>query len=840
MQDNIVIKGAREHNLKNINLDIPRNKFIVITGPSGSGKSTLAIDTIFAEGQRRYVESLSVYARQFLGEMQKPDVDSIEGLSPSIAIEQKTISKSPRSTIGTLTEIYDYLRVLYTRIGKPFCYICGKPIISQDTEALMETVKTLPQGTRIQILSPIVKERKGLYTKELLAMRREGFVRARIDGEMHDLTEDINLNKNKRHTIEVVIDRLIIKSGIERKLREAVNTAMRFSSVVVLNLIEDNRDIVLSKTMACPDCGINIPELTPMFFSFNSNLGACPECRGIGHEPLNEYDDTPLLSLKPCMLCGGLRLKKEALSIKIGGLNIGQLTQLSIKAAGDFLMSLTLNDRDSFIAERILREISNRLMFMEKVGLNYLTLNRLVLSLSGGEAQRIRLATQLGSSLSGVLYVLDEPSIGLHPRDCAKLIDGLKDIRDRDNTVIVVEHDEETILASDVVIDMGPGAGLRGGYVTAIGCPDEIMKNENSLTGTYLSRTAIIDIPSDIPGAKRPPTGTITITGACENNLKAIDVKIPLGVFVCVTGVSGSGKSTLILDTLYPALCNSIMQPGIHSRLQEGRHTGITGTEQINRVISVDQSPIGKTQRSNPVTYTGMFVYIRELFSNLVESKSKGYTTSRFSFNVKGGRCEVCKGAGIRKYEMHFLPDAHVQCDTCGGKRFNRETLRVRYKGKTISDVLSMTVSEAAVFFAPIVPLKEKLMLLEEVGLGYIQLGQPATTLSGGEAQRLRLSRELTKRATGKTLYILDEPTTGLHFVDVQRLLRIIHRLVSLGNTVIVIEHNLDMIKLSDYIIDLGPEGGDHGGYIVAEGTPHEVMQNPRSFTGEYLKKRLS
>jgi excinuclease ABC subunit A len=568
-----------------------------------------------------------------------------------------------------------------------------------------------------------------------------------------------------------------------------------------------------------------------MFFSFNSNLGACPECRGIGYETLNEHDDTPLLSLKPCALCDGLRLKKEALSIKVGGLNIGQLTRLSVRGAGEFLASLDLNERDRFIAERIIREIMNRLVFLEKVGLDYLTLNRVVFSLSGGEAQRIRLATQLGSSLSGVLYVLDEPSIGLHPRDCAKLIDGLKEIRDRDNTIIVVEHDEETILSSDVVIDMGPGAGLRGGYVTAMGCPDEIMKNENSLTGRYLSRAATIEIPR----AGRVPSGYITITGACENNLKDIDVKIPLGVFISVTGVSGSGKSTLILDTLHPALCNAILQSGF----REGRHKGISGTELINRVISVDQSPIGKTQRSNPSTYTGMFIYIRELFSTLLESKAKGYTNSRFSFNVKGGRCETCKGAGIRKYEMHFLPDAHVTCDTCGGKRFNRETLYVRYKGKSIADVLSMTVSEAGEFFAPIAPLKEKLMLLEDVGLGYIHLGQPATTLSGGEAQRLRLSRELTKRATGRTLYILDEPTTGLHFVDVERLLRIIHRLVSLGNTVIVIEHNLDVIKFSDYIIDLGPEGGDHGGYIIAEGTPAEIMQNPRSVTGEYLKKRM-
>ncbi|MCG6552836.1 MAG: ABC-ATPase UvrA, partial [Candidatus Magnetominusculus sp. LBB02] len=626
MQDKIVIKGAREHNLKNISLDIPRNKFIVITGPSGSGKSTLAIDTIFAEGQRRYVESLSVYARQFLGEMQKPDVDSIEGLSPSIAIEQKTISKSPRSTIGTLTEVYDYLRVLYTRIGKPFCYNCGKSIISQDTETLMDTIRALPQGTRIQILSPIVKERKGLYAKELLAMRREGFVRARIDGEMCDLTEDITLNKNKRHTIEIVIDRLIIKPGVERKLREAVNSAMRFSSVVVFNLIEGDRDIILSKTMACPDCGINIPELTPMFFSFNSNLGACQKCRGIGYETLDEYSDAPLLSLKPCTVCGGLRLKKEALSIKIGDLNIGQLTQLSLSAAGDFLTHLSLSDRETFIAERIIREITNRLSFMEKLGLSYLTLDRLVFSLSGGEAQRIRLATQLGSSLSGVLYVLDEPSIGLHPRDCAKLIEGLKEIRDRDNTVIVVEHDEETILSCDMVIDMGPGAGHKGGEITASGSPSEIMKQEKSLTGIYLSRRVQMALPERnnyTPAGyiTTTPSGYITITAACENNLKGIDVKIPVGAFTCVTGVSGSGKSTLILDTLYPALLNAVMQ----SRVREGRHGGLTGTEHINRVICVDQAPIGKTQRSNPATYTGMFGYIRELFSNLAESRAKGY-----------------------------------------------------------------------------------------------------------------------------------------------------------------------------------------------------------------------
>ncbi|MBF0338845.1 MAG: excinuclease ABC subunit UvrA [Nitrospirae bacterium] len=831
MQDNIVIKGAREHNLRDIDLSIPRGKLVVVTGPSGSGKSSLAIDTIYAEGQRRYVESLSVYARQFLGEMQKPDVDSIEGLSPAIAIEQKTISKSPRSTVGTLTELYDYLRVLYTRIGKPYCHQCAIPLISQDTESLLTVIRTLATGTKLQILSPIAQQRKGTFKKELLAIRGDGYVRARIDGEMVDLTEDINLNKNKRHTIEIVIDRLVIKSGVERKLKEAVNAAMRFSSVVIINLIEEDRDILLSKTMICPKCGNSVPDLTPMYFSFNSNLGACPRCKGIGFENLGEDDsDTPGI-LTPCQGCHGLRLNKEALSIRINDLNIGELSLLSIADAHEFLRTLPLSERDAFIASRILRELTDRLSFLERVGLDYLALNRLVATLSGGEAQRMRLATQLGSNLSGVLYVLDEPSIGLHPSDCSKLLDSLREIKDAGNTVIVIEHDEETIRFSDVIIDMGPEAGVRGGLVVAMGTPEEIAADAKSPTGRFLSGASAIGVPE----RRRTAKGHIVIAGASENNLKDITVSLPLGVFVCVTGVSGSGKSTLVIDTLYPALMNSLYGSG----LAVGRHEAISGIDAINKCISVDQSPIGKTPRSNPSTYAGMFTYIRELFANTMQARSRGYTTSRFSFNITGGRCEDCKGAGIKKYEMHFLPDAYVQCEVCGGSRFNRETLEVVYKGKTIAEVLAMSVSEAREFFLPITPLRQTLSLLEEVGLGYIHLGQAAGTLSGGEAQRLKLTRELAKRSSGNTIYLLDEPTTGLHFVDIDRLLQIIHRLVDMGNTVIVIEHNLDIIKSADYIIDLGPAGGNEGGYVIAVGTPEEIVANSTSLTGRFLRVKL-
>ncbi len=831
MQDHIVIKGAREHNLKDINIEIPRDKLIVVTGPSGSGKSSLAIDTIYAEGQRRYIETLSAYARQFLGEMQKPNLDSIDGLSPSIAIEQKTISKSPRSTLGTLTEIYDYLRVLYTRIGKPYCHKCSKPIKSQNTNAIIDTVISLPEGTRLQVLSPIVKERKGQYRKELLSMRREGFVRARIDGRMIDLTEDIELNKYKRHTIEIVIDRLIIKPGIERKLKIAIDLALQFNSTVIINLIDKAKDIMISKTMACADCGINIPDLTPMFFSFNSKLGACPKCEGLGYENLSEYDQNIYENLVKCNECNGLRLRKEALSIKINKINIGELSRLSIENVHEFLTSLKLNERDIVISTRILREITDRLIFLKKVGIGYLALDRLASSLSGGEAQRMRLATQIGTSLSGVLYILDEPSIGLHPRDCNRLIDSLKELRNNGNTIIVVEHDEETILSSDIIIDMGPDAGEKGGQIVAKGTPLEIKFDEKSLTGKFLSHELKINPPL----RRRQSTDFIVITKASEHNLKDITLKLPLNAFITITGVSGSGKSTLILDTLYRALMNRLYD----SNMKEGKYSKILGSEKINKVICVDQSPIGKTPRSNPATYIGILNIIRELFAAHLDSRTRGYTPSRFSFNIKGGRCEVCQGAGFKKYEMHFLPAAFMPCDQCNGKRFNQETLEIKYKGNTIADVLKMTINEAKNFFLPIPQLRYKLDILEEVGLGYIQLGQPANTLSGGEAQRLRLSRELVKKTQGRTLYILDEPTTGLHFIDIDRLLKIINRLVDKDNTVVVIEHNLDVIKSSDYIIDLGPEGGDNGGFIVAEGTPEEIIKNENSYTVKYLKKKL-
>jgi excinuclease ABC subunit A len=831
MQNKIIIRGARQHNLKNLDLDIPRNRLIVITGPSGCGKSSLAIDTIYAEGQRRYVESLSMYARQFLGELQKPDIDYIEGLSPAIAIEQKTVSKSPRSTLGTLTEIYDYMRVLFTRIGKPHCHRCLEPITAQEPEKILDSVMKLKTGTRIQVLSPIVKERKGIYNKELTSMRREGFVRARIDGRLVDLTEDVALNKNKRHTIEVVIDRLVIKPGIERKLREAVNSALKFNNVVVINLMDEDKDLTLSRSMSCPRCGMSVPELTPMFFSFNSRLGACPACKGLGFENLDEQDDDASMELITCKKCAGLRLKDEALSVRVQGLNIGEVSRMSVGAAHEFFKNLELDEREKIIAPRILKEITDRLGFLERVGLEFLGLNRMAVTLSGGEAQRVRLATQIGSALSGVLYILDEPSIGLHPRDCSRLIDTLYGIRDAGNTVIVVEHDEETIRSCDLIIDMGPGAGRIGGRVVAMGTPEEISKNPASLTGRFL-REELKIVP---PERRRQPKGFLTVAGAAENNLKDITVKIPLGVFLCVTGVSGSGKSTLVLDTLFGALLGRLH--GI--KIKTGRHESIAGDEALDKVICVDQSPIGKTPRSNPATYTGILTIIRELFSALMESRARGYGSSRFSFNVKGGRCEACKGAGYIKHEMHFLPAAYVPCDQCAGKRYNRETLNIRYKGRTITDVLDMSVSEAREFFIAIPALRDRLTLLDDVGLGYIHLGQPAGTLSGGEAQRLRLSREFTKKATGKTLYILDEPTTGLHFVDIQRLLLIIQRLVDAGNTVVVIEHNLDIVKSADYVIDMGPEGGEGGGRVVAQGTPEEIAQNSASHTGEYLKGKL-
>ena len=846
MQDRIIIKGAREHNLKNIDVTMPREKITVITGPSGSGKSSLAIDTVYAEGQRRYVESLSAYARQFLEQLQKPDVDFIEGLSPSIAINQKTVSRSPRSTLGTITAIYDYMRVLYTRIGKPVCYNCGGPISTRDVRSIIASVMSMPQGTRLQVLAPIVRDRKGEYKKELSEMRSEGFVRARIDGEMVDLTEEVALKKQKRHTIEIVIDRLIIKHGIEKKIKSSLDLALGYSDTVIINLVEEKKDIPFSKAMACMNCGISFPEINPRLFSFNSSYGACPHCHGLGMGGLEKRIDpfsfgagddrgdgdlSPEM-LKPCKSCNGMRLRDEALSIKIQGMNIGEFSRLTVEGALLFVNGLVLTERERTIASRVLKEVKDRLSFLIKVGLGYLTLDRMSLTLSGGEAQRIRLATQMGSSLTGVLYVLDEPSIGLHPRDCAKLLESLSSIRDAGNTVIVVEHDEETIRWADHIIDIGPGAGARGGWIVAEGAPSDIQQNENSITGKYLKGELSIPLPL----RRRRPADFIGIAGAQEFNLRNIDVSIPLGTLTCVTGVSGSGKSTLIIEILYKALMKSIHK----SVVTPGKHRALTGADKIDNVICVDQSPLGRTPRSNPATYAGVFTPVRELYAQVQESRIRGFSSSRFSFNVPGGRCEKCHGGGLLKVAMHFLPDAYVQCDTCKGRRYNKESLNIKFKGRDVSEVLSMTVSEALVFFASVPVIKQKLEILEDVGLGYLQLGQPAPTLSGGEAQRLRLSRELAKRATGNTLYILDEPTTGLHFVDIQRLLDVLNSLVDRGNTVIVIEHNLDVIKSADYLIDLGPEGGENGGRLIACGTPEDVSRNPDSSTGGFLRQKLA
>ncbi len=835
MQEFIVIKGAREHNLKNIDLSIPREAITVITGPSGSGKSSLAIDTIYAEGQRRYVESLSAYARQFIDQLSKPDVDYIEGLSPSISIDQKTVTRSPRSTVGTITEIYDYMRVLYTRIGKQVCYNCGSMIRKQDSADIIGSVMSLPRGSKIQILAPIVKDRKGEYRKELQEMRREGFIRARIDGTITDLTEDISLNKHKRHTIEIIIDRLIIKPGVDRQLKEGIETALKYSDIVVINLLAGDKDILFSKAAVCPKCSISYPEINPMFFSFNSKQGACPRCNGLGVENIDEDISELQEGFKLCRLCNGTRLRKEALSITIQGINIIEFAALSVKDALPFLSGLILTEREQSIAARILTEVKDRLRFLEKVGLSYLTLDRSSLTLSGGEAQRIRLATQLGSSLTGVLYILDEPSIGMHPRDCTKLLESLSVIRDAGNTVVVVEHDEETIRWADYIVDMGPGAGNRGGWVVSSGTPEQIRKDENSLTGKYL--TGVLSI--DIPVARRIPKAFIKISGAREFNLRNIDIAIPLSTFTCVTGVSGSGKSTLVLEILYKALSKHFSRDAAVRTPSPGRYKDITGMENIDRVICVDQSQLGRTPRSNPATYTGSFTFIRELFSQVQDSKIRGYKSSRFSFNLSGGRCESCKGDGLIKVEMHFLPDAYILCDACKGKRYNKETLEIRYKGKNIAEVLEMTISEALQFFSNIPQLRQKLEVLEDVGLGYLQLGQPASTLSGGESQRVRLSRELGKSSRINTLYVLDEPTTGLHFADIQKLLQVINSLVDSGNTVIVIEHNLDVIKSADYVIDLGPEGGDEGGDVIAKGTPEEITMNPKSYTGIYLRDKL-
>ncbi len=934
-KEKIIIKGAGEHNLKNINLEIPRNNLIVITGISGSGKSSLAFDTIYAEGQRRYVESLSAYARQFLGQMEKPQVEYIEGLSPSISIDQKSSHRNPRSTVGTVTEIYDYLRLLFARVGKPHCPECKKPITSQTLDEMVDRIMSFPQNSRIQILAPLIRGRKGEHQQVLAGARRDGFVRVRVDGEIRDLGEEIKLEKNKKHTIELVVDRLVVKEGIRTRLTDSLETALQVGEGMVV-IVRDDEDIILSEKFACIECGINIEELTPRMFSFNSPYGACPECDGLGE--MQEFDPelvldknlslekgairpwsssssryiwqlqeslakalgfstrTPLKELDPdiidiilygydeklsfeytnrwgrtrthttryrgiinylerrlqdtnsegvqdslerfmrivaCPGCQGTRLRPEVLAVTVDGLSIAQVTAFSVEKALDFFSGLQLSSREELIAREIIKEIRARLSFLKNVGLEYLTLERRAGTLSGGEAQRIRLATQVGSQLVGVLYILDEPSIGLHQRDNARLIRMLKELRDLGNTVIVVEHDEETIRSADYVIDIGPGAGRQGGELVATGTPAEIENNKNSLTGAYLAGR--MEIP--VPATRYEPNGKfLEIIGARQHNLKNIDVAIPLGTFTCVTGVSGSGKSTLIGEILHRAL----MRHFYRSVEQPGAHREIRGLENLDKVVTIDQSPIGRTPRSNPATYTKVFDHIRELFAQTPEARRRGYNKGRFSFNVRGGRCEACKGDGIIKIEMHFLPDVYVPCEICQGQRYNRETLEIKYRGKTIADVLDMIVEEALEFFQNITPLERRLKTLNDVGLGYIRLGQPATTLSGGEAQRVKISSELSKKSTGKTLYILDEPTTGLHFDDIKKLLSVLHRLRQGGNTVMVIEHNLEVIKSADYIIDLGPEGGERGGWVIAQGTPEEVAQVEESYTGQYLKPILS
>ncbi|MBI3086380.1 MAG: excinuclease ABC subunit UvrA [candidate division NC10 bacterium] len=891
--DTIRIRGAREHNLKSIDLEIPRERLVVITGVSGSGKSSLAFDTIYAEGQRRYVESLSAYARQFLEQMDKPDVDLIEGLSPAISIEQKTTSKNPRSTVATVTEIYDYLRVLYARIGRPHCYHCGKPITSQTVTQIVDQVLALPAGTKIQVLAPVVRGRKGEYRQIFTQMRKEGFVRVRVNGKLRDLDEPIELDKNRKHTIEVVVDRLVVTPDLPRRLADSLETALKLADgIVTINLPEAERDLTFSERMACIECGVSYPEISPRIFSFNNPHGACPACDGLGTKvdgPMagldsslrslgeeffgsslgsldRRYKDTQssrvreeietyverLVSIRPCPECLGARLRKESLAIRVGGLNIAELTRKSVKDASALFAALSasapggpawggsgpgngdlaLTEKEREIARRILKEIRERLGFLINVGLDYLTLDRTAATLAGGEGQRIRLATQIGSSLVGVLYILDEPSIGLHQRDNVRLLNTLKRLRDLGNTVLVVEHDEETIRSADYVIDLGPGAGTSGGRVVAAGTPQDIAASRQSLTGRYLSGE--LSIP--VPRVRRPHTGqTLTVVGAREHNLKHIDVEIPLGLFTCVTGVSGSGKSTLVTDILRKALDAKLYG----GRERPGEHDKILGVQHIDKVIDIDQAPIGRTPRSNPATYTGVFGFIRELYALTPEARMRGYQPGRFSFNVKGGRCEACQGDGLIQIEMHFLPDVYVTCDVCKGRRYNRETLEVKYKGRSIADVLDMTVEEALRFFENVPRIKEKLQTLYDVGLGYIKLGQSATTLSGGEAQRVKLSRELSRRSTGRTLYILDEPTTGLHFADIQQLLDVLHRLRDAGNTVLVIEHNLDVIKTADYVIDLGPEGGDDGGRVVATGTPEEVARVKGSYTGQFLRRVL-
>jgi excinuclease ABC subunit A len=832
MGNSIVIKGAREHNLKNIDVEIPRDKLVVITGLSGSGKSSLAFDTIYAEGQRRYVESLSAYARQFLEQMGKPDVDSIEGLSPAISIEQKSTSHNPRSTVGTVTEIYDYLRLLFARVGRPYCFQCGEEITAQTVQQMVDAIASVPEGMKFQILAPIVRGRKGEYRKELLEMRKAGYVRARVDGKIVDLGEDLTLDKQKKHTIEIIVDRLVMKSGeaLLRRLADSVETSVKLTGGLVGVLTDDGQTRLYSDRLACIKCGVSYPEVEPRIFSFNSPHGACPACDGIGYAMTpggQEEEDFTLL--EPCTICQGARLRPESLSIKLAKQSIAEVTRLSVRAAADFFLSLKFTDRELVIAHRILKEIRERLGFLVNVGLDYLTLDRAAATLSGGEGQRIRLATQIGSGLVGVLYILDEPSIGLHQRDNRRLLQTLLRLRDLGNTVVVVEHDAETMIAADHVLDMGPGAGSQGGHVIAQGTPQQIMGDPNSLTGQYLRGIQTVSVPQ----RHRKPRGTLSVVGAQKHNLKNVTARIPMGLFTCVTGVSGSGKSTLVLEVLF----HSLSQLLYHKKPKIDGCKDLRGVDGLDKVIDIDQSPIGRTPRSNPATYTGLFGYIRDLYSNLPESRVRGYKPGRYSFNVKGGRCEACQGDGLIKIEMHFLPDVYVTCEVCKGQRYNRETMEILHKGKSIADVLNMTVDDALEFFEHIPLIKTKLQTLHDVGLHYVKLGQSATTLSGGEAQRVKLSRELSKRATGRTMYILDEPTTGLHFADVQRLLDVLDRLVEAGNTVLVIEHNLDVIKNADWIIDLGPEGGDRGGEIVAEGPPKEIAKSKRSYTGQVLKE---
>ena len=820
--DSIVVRGARQHNLKNITVEIPRRRLTVITGLSGSGKSSLAFDTIYAEGQRRYVESLSAYARQFLDQMERPDVDSIEGLSPAISIEQKTTSRSPRSTVGTITEVYDYLRLLYSSIGVPHCHRCGRLIARQSIRQILERVQELPPGERIMVLAPVVRGRKGEFRQFLEDLAGQGFVRARIDGRLRLLDEEIHLERHKNHTIEVVVDRLLIKPGIERRVESSIQVAMKLTRGIVLIAVVNGQERLYSERLACVDCGISIPVVEPRTFSFNSRYGACQTCSGLGTRL--ELDPTP----RPCSACGGRRLRPESLAIKIARLSISDLTSLALGRTLQVIRDLELTPRESRIAGRVVQEVIDRIEFLCAVGLEYLSLDRSAATLSGGEAQRIRLATQIGSRLRGVLYVLDEPSIGLHHRDNQRLLTMLQQLRDLGNTVLVVEHDEDTIRRADFVVDLGAGAGKAGGELIAKGTAAEIAHNPRSLTGRYISG----DLAIPVPGHRRKGDGkAVIVRGARQNNLKGINVRFPLGLFTVISGVSGSGKSSLVNDILYRALARQLYG----SVAEPGRHRSIAGATLIDKVIEIDQQPIGRSPRSNPATYTGLFTAIRDLYASLPESRERGYKPGRFSFNVKGGRCEACRGDGLRRIEMSFLPDVYVQCDICRGRRYNRETLTVRYKGRSIADLLESSVDEVLEILVNVPSIRMKLQTLSEVGLGYVHLGQSATTLSGGEAQRIKLARELSRRATGRTLYILDEPTTGLHFEDVKRLLEVLHRLTDLGNTVIVIEHQIDVIKTADWVIDLGPEGGEQGGWIVAQGTPEEVAAVPGSYTGQAL-----